>query len=155
MLVYLLISLLFICMYVSMYVCMYLCIHLSIDLSLSLCEWRSVRIRRAPKSWLRTRSAYRIIVDHSGKEYFHHFHIITSRDRNRNINRQNYANQGREGMAGQGKTILVVARKVVRKVVRNNRVRQITDCLNEISKISEKESKIQMSITASSSIVQK
>jgi hypothetical protein len=23
-------------------------------------------------SWLRTRSAYRIIVDHSGKEYFHH-----------------------------------------------------------------------------------
>ena len=30
------------------------------------------RIRRAPMSWLRTRSAYRIIVDHSGKEYFHH-----------------------------------------------------------------------------------
>ena len=38
----------------------------------------TVRIRQAPMSWLRTRSANRIIVDHSGKEYFHHIHAIYS-----------------------------------------------------------------------------
>jgi hypothetical protein len=37
------------------------------------CNFCSSRIRQAPSSWLRTRSANRIIVDHSGKEYFHHF----------------------------------------------------------------------------------
>ena len=39
-------------------------------------KYSVVRIRQAPSSWLRTRGANRIKVDHSGKEYFHHFHTI-------------------------------------------------------------------------------
>ena len=52
------------CVRVCVCVCIYMCV----------CD---ARIRRAPMSWLRTRSAYRIIVDHSGKEYFHHIQCNT------------------------------------------------------------------------------
>ena len=61
------------------YVCVYVCASVSVCERVCVCKCVcGARIRRAPMSWLRTRSAYRIIVDHSGKEYFHHIQCNTT-----------------------------------------------------------------------------
>ena len=60
---------------IYIYMCACVCVRESVCVYECVC---GTRIRRAPMSWLRTRSAYRIIVDHSGKEYFHHIQCNTA-----------------------------------------------------------------------------